>query len=507
MKRVIVFGLIFYSAILSYFFVFKTEINSDHISNLLLFPYYFRDKVYLPSDNFMIKYPFYSLVVSLIGINLWSIFAISFFCLLLTHGLYWWFYKKVILLNNVDSKWWAYVPMTTVIFGGWNLMLHLVHPHLRNIEIGLLFYILSLFIFGGKLKPKLVYLLIAVLILVFFSDPYYLAVFAAPVIISALIIYYQKHDSRYLLISLIVYVAALGGKILEKGLVNTGLFAFDSVRPQISLEAFINNFSHFIPNLHTLVRPGFSAVLNFSTSNIISSLSLAGVIISLLMLGYYFWQGFCKSDFLKLYLGSSAFILIGVTLFSQLGSFGLYRYYIYLFFLIPTMWLMVISDLWKQKKLIIMNFLLAIFLISALFNTVSFYSVLWQRRTVSGNEDNWQLLKQLKDQNLKYGYATFWNASINTYLSSDVIKVRPVHCINYQIMPYYRLSTINWYEFAIHHGETFLLLNHKDLRYGCSFKTIKSQFGKPSRSKTIIFKNQMKFTLLIYDYNIGQVFN
>ncbi|MCU6496661.1 hypothetical protein LPN04_02505 [Rugamonas sp. A1-17] len=76
-----------------------------------------------------------------------------------------------------------------------------------------------------------------------------------------------------------------------------------------------------------------------------------------------------------------------------------------------------------------------------------------------------QVANFLRDQGLKYGYATFWNAGKITVLSDSAVKVRQVALERGLPQPSRRLSSNRWYTPEAWQGETFLMLREEELPF------------------------------------------
>ena len=76
--------------------------------------------------------------------------------------------------------------------------------------------------------------------------------------------------------------------------------------------------------------------------------------------------------------------------------------------------------------------------------------------------DRLNFINFLKEKNLKYGYASYWNSSSITVLSDESIKIRPIIMQSGIPMPMKHLSSNRWYYPAAWQGETFLLLTNTD---------------------------------------------
>ncbi len=88
-----------------------------------------------------------------------------------------------------------------------------------------------------------------------------------------------------------------------------------------------------------------------------------------------------------------------------------------------------------------------------------------------GVNPNAELISFLEEHDLHYGYASFWNASVNTVLSNGEVQVLPLW--NHEASggtrapynpSYYRywLNNVNWYDTAQHPGRSFVLLKNNE---------------------------------------------
>jgi hypothetical protein len=98
----------------------------------------------------------------------------------------------------------------------------------------------------------------------------------------------------------------------------------------------------------------------------------------------------------------------------------------------------------------------------------------------------------LEQHNLKYGYATYWDAGITTIYTDNSIKVRQVISVNNRIYPYLWLSNSQWYSKT---ANFVVYGNHKTKAINLQIAI--NSFGKPSK----IYKVD-GFTILIWNYNI-----
>ncbi len=70
-----------------------------------------------------------------------------------------------------------------------------------------------------------------------------------------------------------------------------------------------------------------------------------------------------------------------------------------------------------------------------------------------------ELAHLLLENDLRYGFATFWQANVVTVLTDNTVKTRPIYIEDGRIFPMKWLSARNWYAEAATLGETFLILS------------------------------------------------
>ena len=86
-----------------------------------------------------------------------------------------------------------------------------------------------------------------------------------------------------------------------------------------------------------------------------------------------------------------------------------------------------------------------------------------------GVNPNEEIISFLEENDLHYGYASFWNASVNTVLSSGRVEILPLWdyaASNGERAPYnpsdfrYWLNNLKWYDPKTHPGKSFVLLKN-----------------------------------------------
>lgn len=109
------------------------------------------------------------------------------------------------------------------------------------------------------------------------------------------------------------------------------------------------------------------------------------------------------------------------------------------------------------------------------------------------------LTDYLQENDLNYGYATFWNAGKNTVLSNGDVQINGILLGNGKITPRLWLSSENWYEPDAWQGDTFLLLTEEEWRQLTAGDSANTVYGTPEREL-----QYGGYHILAYDYNVAE---
>ncbi len=105
------------------------------------------------------------------------------------------------------------------------------------------------------------------------------------------------------------------------------------------------------------------------------------------------------------------------------------------------------------------------------------------------------LISLLREKNLRYGYAGYWNASVNTVLSDGDVRIAGVDIRSHGISPFRVLTSEAWYRPSFYRGPTFLVLSDEERELVKDYALVK--LGKPTITYDID-----EFHVIVYDYNI-----
>lgn len=170
------------------------------------------------------------------------------------------------------------------------------------------------------------------------------------------------------------------------------------------------------------------------------------------------------------------------------------RYYSSGFLIYVICKIIIITDNFKNRKTSIQKILIALLIgLSALG-----YLNYTRPSIISNKIERSGLLDFLKKNSLNYGFATFWNAGVNTVLSGGQTKIRQIEIINGLPMPMRWHSSSRWYSADSWQGNVFLLLT-KDEEKKIDLALLEKTTGeKPNKLK------YEDFSILTFRNNIAK---
>ncbi len=113
----------------------------------------------------------------------------------------------------------------------------------------------------------------------------------------------------------------------------------------------------------------------------------------------------------------------------------------------------------------------------------------------------YQLSDYLEDEELYYGYATFWRANAITVISGDYVDVRSVKVSDDgQLSIYHYQSDIKWYDEQAEQDEYFLLLDQGE--YNSMVNAGNPLLSEALRTETADMGDFGTFYVLVFDHNL-----
>lgn len=111
------------------------------------------------------------------------------------------------------------------------------------------------------------------------------------------------------------------------------------------------------------------------------------------------------------------------------------------------------------------------------------------------------ILKILKDNNLTFGYASYWNAGVLTVLSNEKVIIRAIDFGGGLPMPYRWLSSNYWYQPSTFIGRSFLLLDQSEVSKVDWFEM--NKLGLQVKDIFQYTLNDTKYFIYVFEKNIA----
>jgi hypothetical protein len=283
-----------------------------------------------------------------------------------------------------------------------------------------------LLILNANLKLNVRFFIFILLInLIVFSDSIFLAWFIIPFILCYVLLYKNKSSESNLFI---VFTAL------------SALFTY--VYKSCFVEDFIPIVIH-VKDLNTIIDVNLPlyieglATLLLGKAYEIKPLSFVYILI-LICLTYHVAISYNrKNKYIFLFSIISAIIIFIGYVFTDLCiNFMTTRY---LMFTALSIYLMISLSYRKDYKILTLLIIILLSL-SAISNYMSVDKLDYLPNNVESN-----LITYLSENNLKYGYADYWDSNIITYLSKEKITVLPVTISYSKLMPFRWLSCEKWF--------------------------------------------------------------
>jgi len=283
-----------------------------------------------------------------------------------------------------------------------------------------------LLILNANLKLNARFLIFILLInLIVFSDSIFLAWFIIPFILCYILLYKNKSSESNFFI---VFTAL------------SALFTY--VYKSYFVEDFIPIVIH-VKDLNTIIDANLPlfieglATLLLGKAYEIKPLSYVYILILILLTYHVAISYNDKNKYIFVFSIISALIIFVGYVFTDLcSSFMTTRY---LMFTVLSIYLIISLS---YRKIYTSWVLLIIILLS--LSAISNYMFV-DRLDYLPNNDELNLIDYLINNNLKYGYADYWDSNIITYLSNEMITVLPVTISYSKLMPFRWLSCEKWF--------------------------------------------------------------
>lgn len=444
-------------------------------------------------SSFVFKLPFIYIARIFANYSKFGIFLPTLMVNLVSVALYLW--ASVYFIKNLKlSKSRIVFPLWVLTLGG-GFIFYLYNLNSRNVEIGLMFASLALVhkYISNNISERRFYLWGSIFSLIWgiimVSDNYYMYMFIAPLIVISLINYLVSREKKYLKLVTLGIISLLFFYLFEYVYVKLNFIDYES---SISFGSY-NQITEKIYRLPEILINftgnnffGQKATKLSSIKSVISSLLLIlGLAVSFVSLKF--------KDKKEGFVYIPAIMLFGI--FVWIVSDRKFDYYLVL----TPFFIGFILMQYQFKNSLINKIVIYIGVIAILLNTIFILNSLKNNLKIQPkpNSYNYEIIESIKNEGYKYGYATFWESTINTYLSKDEVKFVQAKCLDGKIfVERWYLSQTDLYDNK--KDKNFFVFNSSEPQ-GCSKEIIESQLGEPSN-----IKNVGNYFIYLYDKNLAE---
>ncbi len=412
------------------------------------------------------------------------------------------------LLTKTKLSFTSLLPFLWLAGFGYLFFTLYLDPNWRGFQISfaLVLFALTYALWRGEITlrsivSKIVLLLLTIYVgLLIYGDPYILYFAILPLAAFTLLSYYPLRKIR-LHTAIITLLAIIATFIFSKVFAALGSAA--GVHISLPSDVYIVGFSQFADNIgytiHSLLTIFGADFFGMVVGKHIILLVINFIILAIITYAIY---RVAKRSLHKqkketdtswlLFLITTLVITVVFYMFTTMNQgVTTYRYLLFTVLLCVVVFSYFISTIQNKKIIYTIAGLLLLSIVLSVATTAK-TSVPNQ-----ANQDNYQLVSLLKETGYTKGYAGYWDAGINSYLSDGEIKVLPTICSTTAIVQWHWLINDNAY--ATKTDKSFYIYNSLASGLGsqCTLEMVTKQLGEASR--TIVYKNQ---TIYLYDYDI-----
>ena len=196
-------------------------------------------------------------------------------------------------------------------------------------------------------------------------------------------------------------------------------------------------------------------------------------------------------------------ILFYIYVFSVLGTTANNRYFTYEIILAIQIssWYLY-ENMIKPHNLNRFLFIVALVCFGVISQLTTFTIVMKNNGFKEQYEAREFLIEALKECDLSYGYATYWNAQIITSMSNAQIKVLPVNIMESAVISFYDMNYNHQFSADNYKGKSFIVFTNQE--YEEFSERLEQIYIEGARPEEIV--NINNYVILLYDYNIAEKF-
>ena len=304
-------------------------------------------------------------------------------------------------------------------------------------------------------------------------------------------------------LALVVLVAGGIGTVLAEKVLNPLVGIRDGVNSHVT--TFFPSYDNFLMKNVKNVFGGLLSDMGIPTN--VSMLSHVGITA---IVKFFFFSAlvfvfpvlgilnFRRLDYKKRFL-----LLLGLVNFAETAFILLLgcspdwiadaRYLLSSVFYLALFSIVFVFDSYIEKRTVSATFIAGAFIAFALLSPAQ--SLIEMKGYRGRLAETRALSNFLESNDLTYGYATFWNANNNTFLSNGKVKINGVNVGEGTVTPFLWLSSEDWYRPDFYSGKTFLMLTEDELN-------VYTKGSFPVPQDTLSYA---QFTILVYEDNLMKI--
>jgi hypothetical protein len=439
------------------------------------------------------------------------------FTLLYLSGLY--FLRR----QNSKLNYWNLLPFIWLASFGFNYVELFMNSNWRGFDIGVTFVsfvaaaILLQVKYRTKPLPKFIWWILPIIAFIggvmVYSDPHYLYFTVVPLFVFSIWVAYKRLINRVQFFTLLgtLVTALVFAKIVNMASMAAGIKIMAVYPVQfIDFDHFFSNIASTIHSILIIFGADFfgnSLITSGSISALVNFIVVVIISVCIYRLCKTYIRGkFSDTSLPSLWLVFFSFIIlecIALFAFSTLSSYNTYRYFVVVVFAS----IIILALKMGTTRPRVQYGVAAVLIIATLGNiTIAIrrsatYAFVTTSSIISTNEANalnYSIDHQIESTQTYKGYANYWQANIDTYLSGGRVNMLPVLCtgdnktINFDWL-------VDQSRFQVSAAKSFYLYDPGlPQPPTCTVPQVEQQFGAPERVIKISDK-----TLLLYNYDIG----
>lgn len=469
-------------------------------------------------DVFVILGPFFTVLEGLFDHSRRLLALEALILIAGSFSLFYWSSLYILKKSRITLSYKVLLPFVWLASFGYPTVSWYLNSNWRSFEIGFSFatFVVVAAICNGDLNVKSIYFkvlgvsTVLVTALLIYSDPYYMYFTIAPLLLAAVM--FQWFGKIKKSQAVLLYSGLVSSWLVSK--LFSLIFTAAGIRVSIGAPSTFVTFESIIDNIEASFHAMFHIFgADFLGNDIISKGTLFTVVNALLLCAILVviitYKKYLRPNILKreginklwpVILVIVMSMIFAVNTFSTLVGMAHYRFYMMFTYIAVTILSIALGRM-KNKKLT--TFLIALLLLAIPLNIVQVIQKNWLEPNTEmssnlGNSLNYELVDAAKAHNLTKGYANFWQANINTYLSGDMVTFLPSLCDGNGVTAKFKWLTTEG-QFNKKASSSFYFLSaYNNAPVTCSASDLIKQLGEPRQ--TLVLRSG---TLYIFDYDIS----